>query len=934
LPSINVIGLHPCTPLGVVLKEPVAVQPRYLPIPYQDSPESGRLILRDGTAAEIRLAQPEDCEAMTKFFAALSSESKRRRFFGGGHPAEKLLRAFCDPSDARKQLSLVVTRSSRVGSRIIATGNYVEIDENTAEVAMAVDDAFQGKGIGTLLLERLTLLAVRNGYRRFRAVTMSENKPMLDVFLESGFDCQRKHSEGYVDIDLSVIPNELSVTRAELRDRASTVASLQAFFRPTSVALVGASRNPATIGGRILSGLIGGGFSGSIYPVNPIAATISGLAAYPTVAGIPQPVDLAIIAVPRDAVFSVIDDCASRGVKGVIVISAGFAETGVAGAALQHQLIDKVRGYGMRMVGPNCLGLMNTDPAVRLNASFSPLFSAPGRISLSSQSGALGLAILSLAQERQLGLASFISVGNKADVSGNDLLQYWEEDKQTEVILLYLESFGNPRRFARIAKRVGRRKPIVAVKAGRTSAGHRAASSHTAALAASDVAVDSLFHQTGVIRAETLEELFDLATALSTQALPAGRRVGILTNAGGLGILCADSCEANGLIVPELRPETTTPLREFLPAAASVTNPVDMIASASIEHFRKALEVLLPSAEVDALIVLYVDVALADIRAIKQGIASGVAATKKTARVQKPVLACVMASESTRTPIKADGENIPNFAFPETPARILSKLANYSEWKTQPAGMIPEFNDIEPAVARSLCRAVLKERGTGWLSAEESRKVLTAMALPLARGGFCRTEEEAARIAREIGFPVAVKLASREILHKTEFGGVQLNLQDETEVRRAFDQVSKQLAKQKLGHAFDGVIVQLMISGGVELMVGVTQDLSFGPLIAFGLGGIHVEILKDVSFRVTPITDLDAAEMVRTIRGYRLLQGYRGHPPADIPAIEQLLLRVARLVEEVPEVEELDLNPVIALPRGQGCVVVDARIRVKPEKNR
>jgi acetate---CoA ligase (ADP-forming) len=447
------------------------------------------------------------------------------------------------------------------------------------------------------------------------------------------------------------------------------------------------------------------------------------------------------------------------------------------------------------------------------------------------------------------------------------------------------------------------------------------------------VAVESLFHQTGVIRAETLEELFDLATALSSQPLPGGRRVGILTNAGGLGILCADSCEANGLIVPELRAETGTLLKEFLPAAASVTNPVDMIASASAEHFRKATEILLSGAEVDALIVLYIDVGLADAGSIAQGIAAGVAATRKTAGAQKPVLACVMASESTGKPIKADGENIPNFAFPESPARVLSKLANYGEWRKQPPGMIPEFPDIEPAVARSLCESVLGERGAGWLSAEETRRILTALALPLPRGGFCGTEEEAVRVAREIGFPVALKLASREVVHKTEFGGVQLNLQDESAVRRAFEHIRDRLVQQKLLHAMDGVIVQPMISGGVELMVGVAPDPAFGPLIAFGLGGIHVEILKDVSFRVTPITDLDAAEMVRSIRGYRLLQGYRGHPPADIPAIEELLLRVARLVEEVPEVEELDLNPVMALPPGQGCLVVDARIRIKPEKN-
>jgi acetate---CoA ligase (ADP-forming) len=910
------------------------VHPRFLPVPYQDSAESGRLILRDGNAAEIRLAQPEDCQAMMNFFTSLSGESRRRRFFGVSAPSDKLVTAFCDPSDLRKQLSLIVTRTGAAGQQIIATGNYIALDDNTAEVALAVADSFHGKGIGTLLLERLTLLAVRNGFRRFRALTLSENKPMLDVFLNSGFECRRKHSDGYVEIDLSVIPNELSVTRAELRDRASTIASLRAFFRPTSVALVGASRDPTSIGGRILNALLGAGFSGPIYPINPHRVSISGLTVYPTVAAIPQPIDLAIIAVPSDAVLRVIDDCAQRQVRALVVITAGFAEVGNDGVALQHQLIAKVRGHGMRMVGPNCLGIMNADPAVGLNATFSPLFPAPGRIAFSSQSGALGLAVLGLTRERQIGISNFVSVGNKADVSGNDLLQYWEEDKQTQVILLYLESFGNPRRFARIAKRVGRRKPIVTVKAGRTSAGHRAAGSHTAALAASDVAVDSLFHQTGVIRADTLQELFDLATALSTQPLPAGRRVGILTNAGGLGILCADSCEANGLIVPELPVETRTQLKAFLPASASVTNPVDMIASASAEHFSKALEILLPSAELDAIIVLYIDVGLADIGSMAKSIASAVAGSRTGAEAQKPVLACVMSAEETRMPIKVDDENIPNFAFPESPARVLSKLVNYSDWKNQPLGIIPDFDDIEPAVARSLCRKILHERGAGWLSAEENRKVLTAMALPLPAGGFCRTAEEAAYAAREVGFPVALKLASREIIHKTEFGGVQLNLQDEDAVRRAFEYVSDQLAKRQMSKAMDGMVVQTMISSGVELMVGVTQDRSFGPLIAFGLGGIHVEILKDVSFRVTPITDLDAAEMVRSIRGYRLLQGYRGHPPADIPAIENLLLRVARLVEDVPEIGELDLNPVIALPPGGGCQVVDARIRVNPESTR
>jgi acetyl coenzyme A synthetase (ADP forming)-like protein len=899
-------------------------------LPYQDSPESGRLILRDGTTAAIRLAQPADREAMKEFYGSLSNESKRRRFFGFTAPADKLIADFCDPSNPRARLSLVVTRSADGVSRIIATGSYVARDATTAEVAMAVDDAFQGKGIGTLLLERLTLLAVSHGFRRFQALTMIENNAMLEVFRESGFDCRTRYNDGYVEIDLSVIPSATSVMRAALRERASTVASLRPFFQPGSVAVIGASRNPESIGGRILSALVAGGFRGAIYPINPKTVSLGSLVAYPSIRDLPQSVDLAIIAVPRDLVPGVIDDCAARGVRAVVVITAGFAETGGDGIALQQKLVDKIRGFGMRMVGPNCLGLMNADPAVRLNASFSPIFPAVGRIAFSSQSGALGLAVLALARERHMGISNFVSVGNKADVSGNDLLQYWEEDKQTDVILLYLESFGNPRRFARIAKRVSRSKPIVAVKAGRTGAGSRAAGSHTAALAGSDVAVESLFHQTGVIRAETLEELFDLATALSSQPLPGGRRVAILTNAGGLGILCADSCEANGLKVRELGVETKALLRQFLPATASVMNPVDMIASASAEHFRKAVEILLASAEVDALIVLYIDVALADAGSIAGGISAGVSEARGAGHGGKPVLTCVMATDAAGKPMAANGEQVPNFAFPESPARVLSKLADYAEWRNQPDGLVPEFDDIDPQLARSVCRDSLSRQGAGWLDAEETRRVLKALGLPLPAGGLARSTEEATQVAQQIGFPVAVKLASREIVHKTEFGGVKLNLGDKAAVRDACAEIEARLASENKSAALDGFLVQPMISSGVELMIGVTEDPSFGPLIAFGLGGIHVEILRDVCFRVAPLTDRDASEMVRGIRGYGLLKGYRGYPRADIEAVEELLLRVSRLVEEVPGIAELDLNPVMALAPGKGCLIIDARIRLRP----
>jgi len=893
-------------------------------------PESGRLILRDGSTASLRKSQPDDQEALTLFFNSLSDRSKIHRFFSRAVPTAKLIESFCDSSNPRASLSLVATRWSEPKARIIAVGSYIRRDPTTAEIALAVDDVFQGKGIGTLLLERLAVLAAANGFRRFWAVTMLENKAMLDVFRESGFECRTKADDGCIEIDLSVIPSEASVARAELRDRVSTTASLLPFFRPGSVAVIGASRDPVAIGGRILNALIANGFKGPIYPINPHASQIASLTAYPSLRALPRPVDLAIVAVPRDAVLAVIDDCAAGSVRAVIVITAGFAEFGADGRELQKHLLEKIRGYGMRLVGPNCMGLLNADPAVRLNASFAPAFPPFGRIAFCSQSGALGLAIIALAREKELGLSSFVSIGNKADVSSNDMLQYWEEDKNTGVILLYVESFGNPRRFARIARRVGRQKPIVVIKAGRTGAGRRAAGSHTAALAASDIAVDALFQQTGVIRAETLDEMFDLAAALSMQPLPAGRRVAILSNAGGLGILCADRCEAAGLLVQEFGETMKKRLTKFLSAMASVANPVDMIASASADDFREAIEVLLNAEEVDALIVLTIHVGLADIAAISQAIGAGVAAARLQEGVGKPVLTCIMDGGRTANAIAANNERLPNYSFPENAARAMGKLAFYAEWRNQPEGVVPDFADIQPQIARAICQHSLQTQGGGWLSAEETRKVLSALALPLPRGGVCRTGDEAAQLARQVGFPVALKLASRQIIHKTEVGGVRLNLPDETAVQQAFAAIYDQLAKTNRLDAFDGVLVQPMISGGAELMVGVAQDPSFGPLIGFGLGGIHVEILKDVCFRIMPITDRDAREMVRGIRGYRLLEGYRGHAPADVTAIEDLLLRVARLVEEVPEISELDLNPVMALAPGQGCLIVDARIRLEP----
>jgi acetyl coenzyme A synthetase (ADP forming)-like protein len=895
------------------------IHPLYIPAPYQDSPESGRVILRDGSTATIRVTTPEDEKTLADLFHRLSPQSRRQRFFSVGEPSPNLLRSFCDSSHPEKQLTLVVSRRAEDKESFVAAGSYIGTSEKSAEVSFVVDDRFQGKGLGTHLLERLALLASRFGFTRFWAVTQLENKAMLEVFRHSGFPTSEKHDSGNIEIDFSVIPTESSVSLSEMRDRVLTATSLRPFFRPNAVAVVGASRDTSSIGSRILEALIANGFRGAIYPVNPKTSMLQSLQAYPSVSKLPGAVDLAVIAVPNGAVLSVIDECAQRGVKAVVVITAGFSEAGSAGRALQASLLDKVRGHGMRMVGPNCMGLLNTDESIRLNASFSPVFPPSGRIAMSSQSGALGIAILALAAERGLGVSTFVSVGNKADVSGNDLLQYWEVDENTHVILLYLESFGNPRRFSRIARRVARSKPIIAVKAGRTSAGRRAAGSHTAALAANDVAVEALFRQTGVIRAETLDEMFDIAALLDSQPLLKGKRIAIVTNAGGPGILCTDACEAEGLAVPELPESTKDTLREFLPAAAGFSNPIDMIASAGADSYRRTIETVLPCAEIDALVVIYIPIDRNDSDAITAAIREGVTQGRHAGGEGKPVLACLMTNKGSRVLI-TQTELIPTYPFPEAVARVLSKTAAYADWKSKPLATVPGFSDIDIEAARQIVSQAITARGERWLSSEETRAVLRAYGIAQVAGGLAQNSDEAVRIAHSVGFPVALKLSSEHVLHKTESGAIRLNLEDEQSVRDAFDQLRQD--------DMEGVQVQKMVTTGVELMIGVAPDRLFGPLIAFGLGGIHVEILGDVRFRVTPLTDQDAHEMIREIRGYRLLQGYRGHAAVDVEAVEEILLRISRLVEDIPEVQELDLNPIFGLPPGEGCVVADARLRV------
>jgi acetyl coenzyme A synthetase (ADP forming)-like protein len=718
--------------------------------------------------------------------------------------------------------------------------------------------------------------------------------------------------------------------------------SLDAILRPRSVAVIGASRKRGTIAAEVFSNLLRAGFPGAVYPVNPHADVVQSVRAYRSILDIPDPVDLAVIVVPAAQVLATLETCGQKGVRGVLVITAGFGETGEAERALEKQIRELLHRYGMRMVGPNCLGVLNADPAVSLNATFSPTFPPYGGVAFSSQSGALGLAILEQAKELGVGIAAFVSMGNKVDVSGNDLLQYWEDDPAVSVILLYLESLGNPGKFMEIARRVARKKPIAVVKSGRTEAGARAASSHTGSLAGMDVAVDALLGQAGVIRTDTIDELFDVAMLLDSQPVPRGRRVAILTNAGGPGIMASDACESRGLGVARLTAPTQASLQAFLPAEASVKNPVDMIASASGDSYERALAILLAAEEVDAVLVIFVTPLVTEATDVAAAILRAAAHTDKT------VLTCLMGRHGVPEAISSlRAKRFPSYAFPESAAAALARAARYGEWLATPEGTIPELPGIDAGRAAKALdpgaghEGALEPRASGadhegqpppgpdggrWLRPDEVRTVLAAYGIQQAGSGEAATADDAARLAVALGFPVALKLVSDTLTHKTEVGGVVLNLRDAHAVREAFAAMEARLVAAGHAGAMRGALVQRMVVGGVETFVGASRDPAFGPIIGFGIGGVNVELWKDVVFRVAPLRDTDARAMIEQIRARPLLEGFRGGPHVDKAALVDVLLRVGRLVRDYAQVMELDINPLVASE--DGAVAVDARIRV------
>jgi len=708
---------------------------------------------------------------------------------------------------------------------------------------------------------------------------------------------------------------------------------LDAIFAPRSIAVIGASRRRDSIGFALLHNLVANQFEGAIFPVNPHAHAIHSLRCYASIAEIPDPIDLAVVMVPRGAVQEVIEQCLARGVRGLVVITAGFGETGAEGAAREARLREAVRAAGVRMIGPNCMGVINTAAGVSLNATFAPTPARAGRVGFVSQSGALGVAILNVMRDMDIGLTQFVSMGNKADVSGNDLLEYWEDDHETRVIAMYLESFGNPRRFTEIAKRVTRKKPVLVVKSGRTAEGARAATSHTGAIAGADVTVSALLEQCGVLRANTIEELFDIARALARSPLPAGPRVGIVTNAGGPAIMATDACINLGLHLAQLAPATVAELRRFLPAEASFGNPVDMIASAGAEAYGRTLAAVLDDPGVDMAMVINVTPLLANPIDIMHEIA---AATRERA---KPTLAVVMATDDFYQELELRRDLPPVYRFPESAALALAMLARYAAWRRRPvAGDAGAPAGRELAADDAAVAALLDRAGAdagGYLGPAEAFQVLELYGIPVARWRLVAAaggaDGEAAAVlaaAAEIGYPVVLKGVAPDLVHKTEARAVRVDLRSAAELAEAVAAMRGDIAAA--GHHLSGYLVQEMARGGHEVIFGVTTDPRFGPLLMFGLGGKYVEVFEDVRFGVLPLDAWEAGEMVRGIRGIRLLTGVRGEPGADLDLLVEVLLRIAQLVERHPRIAELDVNPFLAAPTRQAAKALDVRLRVEP----
>ena len=697
---------------------------------------------------------------------------------------------------------------------------------------------------------------------------------------------------------------------------------LDKIMKPKSIAVIGASTKEHTIGSDIMKRLQEYNFNGKIYPVNPKGGIIEGLQAYTSVLEVPGEVDLAIIVVNAKFVLSTIDQCHEKGIKGLCIITAGFKETGKEGAELEKQLLEKVREYGMRCVGPNCLGVVNTHPDIRMDGCFAESLPERGNIGFVSQSGALGGGILNILKDLNLGFAQFISIGNQADVNAETALEYWENDSDVEQILLYMESIQNPANFRKLATRISKKKPILALKAGRSAAGASAASSHTGSLAGADKAANALLQQSGVIREYSLKDLFATAKVFANCPIPKGNRVAIITNSGGPGIMATDAVCEHGMQMAKLTDATKEKLRSFLPAAASVKNPVDMIASAPIEHYKQTLETVIADENVDMIITIYLPfLGLKDID-VAQALME-----IKAKNPQKPVIGVFMTKSEFFNKISDMDVNMPFFMYAEEAADGLNRLNQQRLWMERAEGKIPTFNVDFKRAQEIIAKSV--NEGRDQLTTRESIDVLDAYGIRVCKSGFAKTEDEAVTIADSIGYPVVMKMTSKTTSHKTDVGGVRVNIQSAEQLRSEYQDLIAKLKEKGLLEGLEGVIIQEMVKGNREMVCGIATDPQYGPMMMFGLGGVFIEVMKDVTFRIAPLTDVDAKEMIKSVKAYKLLEGARGTKPAQMEQIEETLLRLSQLVNDFKYIDELDINPLLISEKTGEGIAVDGRIKVR-----
>jgi acetate---CoA ligase (ADP-forming) len=823
---------------------------------------SAEELLRDGGSIHVRSIQPDDRERLLHHFKELGEDSRYHRFFGVKRSLNEAELTQLTQLDFVNHVGLVATIRYAGEERFIGDARYVRsADPARAEVAFAVVDEHQGRGVATVLLEHLSRIARAVGIVEFEADVLGDNNRMLEVFAKSGFRVKRASAAGVIHLAFPTAETEEFIAASQARGREAAAHSVAWILQPKSVAVIGASRERTKLGGAIFANLREGGFNGTLYPVNRAAGEIEGIRSFASLDAIGQPIDLAVIAVPAASVEAEIDRCARAGVHAVIVISAGFGEADAAGRELEVRIRNLTRRSGMRLVGPNCMGVVNTEPAVQLNATFSPVPPPAGNIGIFSQSGALGIMIFAHLRERHLGISSFVAAGNRADVSNNDLMAYWASDANTAVIVLYLESVGNPRNFAQVARDTAAIKPIVAVKSGRTAAGKRAASSHSAALANRDVAVDALFAQAGVIRADTLEALFDVVALLATQPLPMGPRVAVVSNAGGPAVLLTDACDAQGLTLPELKPATIAELRTRLNINTPIANPVDMTAAASPDNFERAIATVGYDPNVDSVVVMYAPPIAGEPAEAAAAIARGAARIPAI----KPVLAVFQSPGKFAAGIGSARGTIPAYAFPENPAIALGAAWRYSQWRNRPRGNVHPLSRF----ARDTIRAVI----------ERARS---------QAGGAC-------------------ELSRGEIVTVLRAAAISVAQPDDSAVTPEVP------------------ADPYMPSSGVPMFVGVTMDPTFGPLIACGFGNPPA----DLAFRLHPVTDVDAAEMITSLTARHVLEAERDTLNGDRQAMVGLLMRVSALIEAIPEMLELELNPVSVRAPGKGVIVLNARLQIE-----